>query len=141
MDKALKFIYEVLNLTFTDKEIEDHKHKISITMDQDIITEKNTKTNNNPEDSYNLGNYYILKEKESDVVSIFWSNDFINKYITDPQDKKIINYIKQHGIQTELGNRLFVLYTELKFNTYKLEHKFEKSFNDYLISASDYDDK
>lgn len=129
--EMLDHIYNILNYRPTDKERNEHLFTIKILLNQTLITEKNI--NKGPNvliDNYNIGNYYILKEKDVEVSTSFWSKDFMNKYM-DKEDIELINYLQKKKVRFDMINKYLVIYNNIKLS--QIQNNVEKQEGNYII--------
>lgn len=129
--KFLDHIYKILKYNPTDEEKKENIYIIKILLNQDLIIEKNINKNVKLADNYNIGNYYILKEKDAEVVHMSWPKEFMNKYM-DKEDKDFITYLQNHELSVDLINKYLVIYNNIKLS--KMKKNIEKDELDYVIS-------
>lgn len=129
--EILDHIYNILNYRPDDKERYEHLFTIKILLNQTLITEKNI--NKGPNvliDNYNIGNYYILKEKDVEVSTSFWSKDFMNKYM-DKEDIELINFLQKKKVRFDMINKYLVIYNNIKLS--QIQNDVEKKEANYII--------
>lgn len=129
--EILDHIYSILNYRPDDKERKEHLYIIKILLNQTLITEKNI--NKGPNvliDNYNIGNYYILKEKDVEVSTSFWNKDFMNKYM-DKDDIELINYLQKKKVRFDMINKYLVIYNNIKLS--QIQNDIEKLEGNYII--------
>lgn len=130
--KILEHIYSILDYKPTDLERQENLYNIKILLNQDIIIEKNINKNvNNINDNYNIGNYYILKEKDAEVINMTWSADFMEKYMYK-NDIDIITYLRNQDLTLDMINKYFIIYTNIKL--LQIQKNKEKDELDYVIN-------
>jgi putative ribosome biogenesis GTPase RsgA len=130
-NKILNYIYKILKYNPTDEERKENLYIVKILLNQDLIIEKNINKNvNNLSDNYNIGNYYILKEKDAEVVNTSWSKDFMDKYM-NKDDKDLIIYLQNKDISLDMINKYLVVYNNIKLS--KIQKNKEKDTLDYVI--------
>lgn len=130
--KMLNHIYKILEYAPTDNERLEHMYIIKILLNQDLIIEKNINKNvNNLSDNYNIGNYYILKEKDAEVINISWPKEFMTKYM-DQEDINLITYLQKNDTPLDMINKYLVIYNNIKL--FKIQKNKEKDESDYVIS-------
>lgn len=97
---------------------------------QTLITEKNsTKLSNN---NYNLGNFFIGKEKEAEVSFVTWPDYF--QTIFNEKEKKLLHYLKKKNLSFEKIAKIFNIYTNIVADKQnRINQKSLKNINDYIF--------
>lgn len=128
----LDYIYSVLDYKPTDSERQENLYNLKILLNQELIIEKNLNKNvNNINDNYNIGNYYILKEKDAEVINMSWPAEFMDKYMLK-SDKDMIAYLRNKDLTLDMINKYFIIYTNIKL--LQIQKNKEKDELDYVIT-------
>lgn len=128
----LDYIYSVLDYKPTDSERQENLYNLKILLNQELIIEKNLNKNvNNINDNYNIGNYYILKEKDAEVINMSWPAEFMDKYMLK-SDKDMIAYLHNKDLTLDMINKYFIIYTNIKL--LQIQKNKEKDELDYVIT-------
>lgn len=125
--KIISFIVDNVDNEVSPKEQEKAINLLNLLSKQTLITEKNI-TLRSKDDNYNLGNYFINKDKESSSVHVDISDDFI-KEIMSPKEKIIYEFLKKEKISREEMSIYFLFYNTL----IRKGLKKPSDINDYLV--------
>lgn len=125
--EIVSFIAKQVDHNISPDDQEKSLHLLNVLTKQTLITEKNV-TLRSKEDNYNLGNFFINKDKESSSVHVDIGEDFVKEIMTD-KEKKIYNFLKKEKISREEMSLYFLFYNTLL----RKGRKQPNDINNYLI--------
>lgn len=132
MEKILSYTFNLLDYTPNDEEVQQYNNFLYKHNDLFLITEKNV-VKNTQEDNYNFGNYYNLKEKDSHVINVFYTNEFLESYASE-NEKKYLNYLKENKISLDYINKFMIIYNNIKYNKFKKSFVVQNDINNYIFN-------
>lgn len=132
MEKILSYTFNLLDYTPNDEEVQQYNNFLFKHNDLFLITEKNV-VKNTQEDNYNFGNYYNLKEKDSHVINVFYTNEFLESYASE-NEKKYLNYLKENKISLDYINKFMIIYNNIKYNKFKKSFVVQNDINNYIFN-------
>lgn len=132
MDAVLNYTFDILKYKPDKYEILQYHNFLNNPVDLHLITEKNI-IKNSQEDNYNFGNYFNLKEKDSMVSNIFFTNEFLAKYAST-NEKKYLDYLKDSKISLDHINKFLIIYNNIKFNKLKKNFNIKNDINNYIFN-------
>lgn len=131
MEKVLQYTFDILKYKPNKEEIIQYNNFLHNPSDLFLITEKNV-VKNSQEDNYNFGNYYNLKEKDSNVINVFFNNNFLSKYASK-DELEYLEYLKENKIALNHINKFLIIYNNIKYNIFKKNFDFKKGFDNYIF--------
>lgn len=132
MEKILTYTFDLLNYKPSNEEVQQYNNFLHKPTDLFLITEKNV-VKNTQEDNYNFGNYYNLKEKDSHVINVFYTNEFLNSYASE-NEKKYLEYLKENKISLDYINKFMIIYNNIKYNKFKKSFDLQNDINNYIFN-------
>lgn len=125
----VSFIVKQVEHKISPEDQEKALYLLNVLTKQTLITEKNM-TLRSKDDNYNLGNFFINKDKESSAVHVDISEDFIKEMMSE-KEKKIYDFLKKEKISREDMSLYFLFYNTLL----RKSRKQPNDINNYLIEV------
>lgn len=131
--EIINFILKKSELKISDEEKEEIYTVVTNLFNKPLITERNMSFKS-VDDNYNFGNYFIIKDKESESSMIGISDSFRNKYF-NKTEKEIFTFLKSKNLSNDSINKFLVLYNTFIAKRIKINKEIEiKDIFEYVIS-------
>lgn len=130
--EVIDFILLKSKLKISDEEKNEMNETLNILLEKPLITEK-TLTFKTSEDNYNIGNYFINKDRDAESSSIAISGKFRNKYFNE-NENEIYLYLKKKNLSNDKINKYLILYNLFAAKRIKINREIPmKDIMDYII--------
>lgn len=130
--EVIDFILSKSKLKISDEEKNEMNETLNILLEKPLITEK-TLTFKTSEDNYNIGNYFINKDRDAESSSVSISGKFRNKYFNETEND-IYLYLKKKNLSNEKINKYLILYNLFVAKRIKINREIPmKDIMDYII--------
>ena len=130
--EVIDFILSKSKLKISDEEKNEMNETLNILLEKPLITEK-TLTFKTSEDNYNIGNYFINKDRDAESSSISISAKFRDKYFNKTENE-IYLYLKKKNLSGDKINKYLILYNLFVAKRIKINREIPmKDIMDYII--------